>query len=117
MIVENLPQVLEKLTCTCSKRANFSRQGSHYSFEKNTMLHRCGKPYQENVIYECDGCNEYFYSTKLTPTIRIDGEWKIQSVVYIARAMTSPRIKDGTESIYDKINEVFCDDCAPHFND
>ena len=109
-LLSDLPFELEKQTCTCRRFASFKHEVV-YSLEWRRSIHvTCRKPFQDQVIYQCADCEEYFISKTLYPTTQRPEQYKLQSVIYILRALQSPT--ETESSIYSKIKDVFCSACS-----
>lgn len=96
-----LPYELESQTCTCRKRPGWKNEFSFSKYWNRPIHSQCNKPTQDEVIYQCADCEEFFISRTLYP--------ELKSVLYIARAINSPT---PSKRILSNIEDVFCDDCS-----
>lgn len=106
---------LERDTCTCRKRSSWDNNWMYSTLWNRPIHGTCNKPSQDQVVYQCCWCEEYFISKTLRPAAP---QFKLlYSVLYIARALTPPRFQNKEfpfKPSYDKIGEVYCDGCSEY---
>lgn len=106
-LISDLPRELEIQTCTCYRRPNYKNSFTFSNEWRRPIHSQCMKPTQDQVIYFCGICEEYFISKTLHPSSGTGHRYKIRSVIYIARAESGPEPMN-----WSIVEDVYCGKCC-----
>jgi hypothetical protein len=111
-LLSDLPYELEIQTCTCRRRGGWKNEWIFSDEWKRPIHKQCMKPTQEQVIYRCAMCEDYFISKTLYPTTQRPDPYMVMSEIYVIRTLTPPKHVKNFKPRYELVKDVFCDDCS-----